>query len=143
MTAFFITTLCISILGLSVLIGVKHWELSNGAMLGGIVRERANRLSHVVLLWVESIIPTLIRIYGKRIWRGTLSLLYHAAALLVVRTEELLDRTLRSLRHSTDARRGMGEASAFLREVAEHKKKLLRAESAQARVRVRRSESQG
>lgn len=102
-------------------------------MLGRRVRPTANRFFHVVLLWIERIIPTLARIYTRRAVRSSLTFAHRGTARLVVKTEKGLERTLHTLRHTTDVRRGMGEASLFLREVAEHKKKLLRTQSAPVR----------
>jgi hypothetical protein len=122
------------------LVSIKQWERTSGSMLGRRLRARSHRFFSTMLLWIEHIIPTVVRLYSRWAWRATLCLLYRSAALLVLRVEKGLERTLHALRHSTDVKRGMGEASAFLREVAEHKKKLLRADRAQipARVRVTR-----
>ncbi len=135
MVEIFTATLITSIVGLVLLLSIKHWELKTGSMVGRNVRPSINRFFHVVLLWSERIIPTLIRIYSRRALRSSLSFAHRGTARLVVKAEKGLEKTLHTLRHSTDVRRGMGEASFFLREVAEHKKQLLRTQNVPVRVR--------
>jgi len=51
-------------------------------------------------------------------------LAHRTTAWSVLQVERMLEKTLHTLRHTTAARAD-GEASAFLREVAEHKKSLI------------------
>jgi len=141
MVFFFTSTLAVSIVGLSLLLGIKHWELATGSMLGRTFRARAHRYFSAILLWIEHIIPTVIRLYSRWAWRMSLRFIYRSTALLVLRTEKALEHTLHTLRHLTDVRHlpgrgGMGEASVFLREIAEHKKKLVRAQRTPVRVPI-------
>jgi hypothetical protein len=131
---FFTTTLGISTIGLTLLVGIKHWEVTRGRMLARGLRARTHTFFHHIVLWVEHIIPTVARLYSRWAWRRSLSVLHRVSAHAVLRVEHTLERVLHGLRHSTDVKRGMGEASAFLREVAEHKKKLLRTEPARVRM---------
>ena len=134
MITFFTTTLIFSCLGLASLIGLKRYELTTGRVVGSALRPRYGRFFQTISLWIERILPTLVRMYGKLITRAFLRSIYRVSAHAVVRVERTLERTLHTLRHTTDVRRGMGEASAFLREVSEHKRKLLRAQGSQIRL---------
>ena len=108
---------------------VKNWEAATGSVLLSGVRPRLGRFSHELLHWVERILPALARIYSRRLVRRMARETHRLAALAVLRVETYLEKTLHKLRHTTDARRVTREASPFLRQVAEHKKKLLREEA--------------
>ena len=125
MVLLFTSGLVISIVGLVSLLYLKHWELSTGRLVAVRVRPRMNRASQNTLVLFEQILPALVRIYSRRAWRTTLALVHFISAKVVLQTEHILERTLHTLRRSTDAGHGAGEASVFLRQVAEHKKKLL------------------
>lgn len=137
MVFFFTTTLLISIAGLSLLIGLKHWELQTGAVVGGRIRGPLGSFFHTALLWVERILPTLVRVFFRRALRATIAFVHQASAWAVLWIEWGLEYVLAVLRKATSARHGMGEASVFLREVAEHKRKLLKGRAVRAKVAVR------
>ncbi len=124
MVLFFTSTLLISALALVLLLCVKRWELNTGRVVGTAVRPSIGRFFCSVSLWVERIIPTLVRVYSKRLWYSSRSFIHKVTALVVVRIEHALEKTLHALRHTTDVRQGGGAASPFLREVSEHKRKL-------------------
>ena len=135
MAVFFISTLVLSILGLTAVLSLKYWELTTGRVVAGSMRPRIDRFFRSVLFWIERVIPTLLRIYVRRAVASALSLIHRVSAELIVHAEHTLEKTLHSLRHTTDVKRGVGEASAFLREVAEHKRKLLNTRSAPVHLR--------
>ncbi len=135
MVTFFTSTLMLSCVGLMLLIGLKRYELTTGRVVGMRVRPPVSRFFQTVSLWVERILPAIVRMYGKLITRAFLRSIYLVSAHALVRVEEWLERLLHALRHTTDVRRGMGEASAFLREVSEHKRKLLRAQGTTSNTR--------
>ena len=126
MVFLFIAGLVISIVGLVTLLYVKHWELSTGRLVAVKARPHVNRASKNTFMFFEHVVPALVRVYGRRGWRIVLASIHRTSAWVVLRAEHFLEYTLHSLRHSTDVRHGAGEASAFLRQVAEHKKKLQR-----------------
>ena len=134
MVTFLIGTLVLSSVGLVTLISIKRYELTTGRVVGAMFRPRASRFFQGISLWIERILPTLVRMYGKLLTRAFLRSVYRVTAHAVLNIERWLERSLYMLRHTTDVRRGMGEASAFLREVSEHKRKLLRAQGAQVRL---------
>ena len=132
MVLFFLTTLGVSVTGLLALILLKQWELSTGKMLAGSLRPAMHAFFHNVLVWFETVLPALLRERTSTLGKNLLAVVHRTTALLVLLTERLLERTLRFVHRSTDVRhRAAGEASAFLREVAEHKRKLLRSERTQ------------
>ncbi len=125
MALFFSITLVLSALGLMSLLWVKSYEMRSGRLFMAGVRPAARRGLHASVLFVEYILPGLAR----RGWRSMLaaarSVLKAAAARAILFFEDTLERMLAFIRALMQPPRGGGEASAFLREVAEHKKKLL------------------
>ena len=136
MAPFLLTILVLSMCGILALFLLKRWELRTGRMLAQPIRPPVSKFFHRVLFWIERVIPALVRVYSHQGWQATLSFIHRSVAFLVLLTERLLERALHIIHRSTDVQhRAAGEASAFLREVAEHKRKLLRAERGQVRFR--------
>lgn len=125
MVLFFTATLLLSILGLVSLIALKRWELRTGGVLGGAVRPHVSQFSRTVLVWFERVLPALLRQNAARAGAVLRTALHRGVAQGVLHAEHGLERTLYLLRHTTEEKPMLGEASAFLREVAEHKKQLL------------------
>jgi hypothetical protein len=125
MALFFTVLLGISIAGLVGLLAVKRWELSGGRVVMGSLRPAAGRMLGEGLHFVERQAPQLVRAAAMRAYAATRVLVHRLVAWVVLHTEHLLERTLAGLRGATQTR-GEGEASEFLREVAEHKKSLLK-----------------
>jgi hypothetical protein len=66
-------------------------------------------------------------VYSKRFVSWVATFIHQGTATGVLYLEHRLERMLHTLRSSTDHQANRKEASPFLREVAEHKKKLLTA----------------
>ena len=113
MVLFFITTLCVSVVGIMSLLYLKHWELSTGRLVAVKARPHVRRASKNTLVFFEQIVPTLVRVYSRRAWRTLLALFHFASAWVVLQAEHLLEYTLHSLRRSTDVRHVRGEAAFF------------------------------
>ncbi len=124
MTLFFTITLGISVVGLLGLLGVKRWEMTTGRVMLSHIRPRLGDLLHRTLAWAEHVAPALVAHYASVAYRAARTWLHRLTAWSVLMLERVLEQTLRFLRHKTDAPTSGGEASIFLREVAEHKKKL-------------------
>ncbi len=134
MVLFFTTTLAVSIVALCALFGVKRWELSTGAVLWSTVRPKIGAFSHHILLWVESILPRLLYVYAKRWARSLRAAAHKLTAFSVLHLERTLERALAFVRHTTSAKPGTVEVSVFLREVSEHKRKILRTKQGRPRA---------
>jgi len=121
----FFTILGVSILGLVSLIAVKRFELATGRILLSNIRPATGYMLGRGLHFVERSAPALVRHGLTRLYAQVRTGLKSLVAWSVFHTERLLEQTLRTLRHTTAAR-GENEASKFLREVAEHKRSLLK-----------------
>ncbi len=116
-----------SIVGLGVLIGAKEWELETGHIIFAGSRPAVARTSRRVIFWTRRVLPTLARYWTLRLWKVVLGFLHVWIAKGILAAERLLERTLGFIRRTTSRPIvAPGQASAFLREVAEHKKKLLK-----------------
>jgi len=124
MVVFLITLLCVSLAGLSGVLYVKHWEDTRGKFVMSRVRPKAGEVLGAGLNFVERRAPALARAAALRGYAAARALAQRGTAWALLQVERLLEKTLHTLRHTTQMR-GDGEASAFLREVAEHKKSLI------------------
>lgn len=107
------------------LLVLKRYELSSGRVLLGRARPAVGNFFHLGLSWLEYVLPGLIRVGLRRLYGAARRLVHVWVAWLVVKVEQGLEHALRRVRHTTAAAPAAGhETSAFLREVAEHKKKL-------------------
>ncbi|HEY4502182.1 MAG TPA: hypothetical protein VJJ20_03920 [Candidatus Paceibacterota bacterium] len=125
MVTFFTVTLLISIAGMISLLVLKRYELNSGRVLLGRARPAVGNFFHRKMMWLEYVLPGLVRVGVRRLYTTVRRVLHVWLAWVVVRVEQGLERALSHVRHKTEppARDGQG-TSAFLREVAEHKKKL-------------------
>jgi hypothetical protein len=125
MATFFIALLCVSIVGLIVLISLKRWEMHTGRVVLGSARPRASRALGEALYFAESGVPELVRRAIRKTYALIRLLAKRFIAWSVLHAERVLERSLRAVRGATQPA-GEGEVSDFLREVAEHKKSLLK-----------------
>lgn len=126
MVLFFTSTLVISILGLTSLLLIKRWEMQTGNILWARVRPAIGGFFHRRLVWIEHAAPALVRQGSMRLYRKASATVHTLFARIVLLAERGLEASLGFLRRATEAPRGEGEASAFLKEVGEYKKKLVR-----------------
>jgi hypothetical protein len=119
-------SLCISIIGMVLLLGVKRYELSNGKVFFASVRPGLGAFTHMVSVWVTRVLPALIKHLAIRARRSLESLLHKLVARAALLVEYVLEKGLHIVRETTTSNRAQGEVSPFLREVADHKKKLLK-----------------
>ncbi len=123
MVVFLTVLLCVSLSGLACILYAKRWEEMNGKLMMSKVRPKAGEVLGVGLNFVEHHAPALLRSTASRGYAAARVLLHRGVAWGMLQVERVLEKTLHTLRHTTQMR-GDGEASAFLREVAEHKKML-------------------
>ena len=123
MVLFLTVTLCVSIVALSALLTIKRWEIMSGRIFFSGVRPAAGRYLGAGLHFVERRAPSLLKTLAGTLYRVARRALQLGVVWTVLHAERALERVLQTLRGAT-RERGEGEASEFLREVAEHKKSL-------------------
>lgn len=122
MVLFLLGVLICSSLAMVLLLYMKHWELSTGQVLLGTTRPHLTSFFHRLILVVEHHLPNLIQ---KWIERGKVLTRYGARAALahaLLALETWLEQTLHGVRSATS--QSQGEASTFLQEVGDYKKRL-------------------
>ncbi|MBY0294274.1 hypothetical protein K2Q08_03005 [Patescibacteria group bacterium] len=126
MVLFFTVLLAISITGLVSLLALKRWELRTGNMLLAGARPHVSEASHKILIWIERVLPHLVvQLVHRGVQQGRV-LVHRGAAHSLLWAEHTLERVLTKLRGVTEHPRSSSkEASAFLREIAEHKRQLV------------------
>lgn len=125
MVLFFTTTLAVSIVGMISLLALKRHELNTGRIFMASSRPRMGAFFHRALMWVEHVLPGLVRVGIQNLYRAFRRLAHVAAAWIVIHLEQGLEAALSRIRHTTRAPiKRTDETSSFLRQVAEHKKKL-------------------
>ena len=124
MVQFFTVTLCISIVGITMLFVLKQVELSTGHVIFSSLRPRVNRFFKTCLLIVERVIPGLAKEGVMHVLGRMREAVKVVLARVVLRVETALQNTLHMLRDKFNPKHTRGEASAFLKEVGEYKKQL-------------------
>lgn len=125
MVLFFTVTLLVSVAGMILLIAIKRFEVASGRIMLSGVRPRLNSFFARLSWWGNKMLPALARQQVERIARLALARTQLAIAHAVVYVEHLLERVLNAVRSRTEGQYMEQEPSAFLREVADHKKTLL------------------
>lgn len=123
MVVFLTVLLCVSLSGLACVLYAKHWEEMHGKLMMSKVRPKAGEVLGAGLNFVERRAPALLRNTAAAGYAAARVLMHRSAAWSLLHLERMLEKTLHTLRHTTD-KAGGGEASAFLRDIAEHKKML-------------------
>lgn len=117
--------LILSTLGMLAILGLKRYELTTGRVFLAGVRPGLRAFFRQGLFWFERVLPNLIAHEGRRGWLFARAQARAAAAWVLLLVESVLERGLIALRRATAHGPRTGrEASPFLREVVEHKKKL-------------------
>ena len=126
MEVFFTTTLGVSIIGMVSLLAVKRYELNSGRVVLNAVRPHLNTVFHRTLVFVERILPVLVRVYAERMVLLGVRAVQQLIARTILIAEHWLQKALDTLRMTTHVPHPSIPASAFLREVAEHKKTIIK-----------------
>jgi hypothetical protein len=124
MVLFFLTALLSSLVILSLMLGFKYYELSTGNLLLGERRQSVSRFSHRTAFLFGTALPHYIRYEARRAYRGGWVFVHAVLARAVAKVEHWLEGLLNRVQEKAAHPRNPGEASAFLREVGEHKKRL-------------------
>ena len=125
MVLFFISTLGFSVFAMVALLAVKRYELASGRMMLAGVRPKTSAFFQTISQWGQKILPALARHYVERATRLVVTNVQLALAQSIVKFEHALESVLNAVRERTDHAHPDREPSAFLREVADHKKNLL------------------
>jgi hypothetical protein len=124
MALFFSITLGISIVGLILILVLKRIEMRTGRVMLRGARPSVGRLFAGVLFFLGRVIPGVVRASFISLFhlmkRGVHFIRVEFARMFEKRLEGLLHR----VRETTRSERNRGEASGFLREVADHKRSL-------------------
>jgi hypothetical protein len=126
MALFFSITLCLSILGLTTLLGLKRYELKTGRIVFERVRPRVRQVLHDVVLIAQYLLPFLARRVLTNVLVAARVLFLRVIARIALFVEETLHRWLGAVEHMLQPHPSGGQASQFLREIAEHKQSLLK-----------------
>ena len=127
MVLFFTITLGFSILGLIILFGLKRFELTSGRVMFASARPNMNMFFSRGLSLFEYVLPSLMKRGVGGIWGSVRNAVKAILARLMFAFEYTLERLLGMLRRQTEAPlESRNHVSAFLREVVEHKRDLLK-----------------
>ncbi len=126
MILFFTITLCLSSLGLLLLLGIKRYEMRTERVVFAWARPSVTRVVHIIVLFIQYILPFIARRSIAKVLAFMRSSLSRALARLMLYIEVSLKRALTSIQETMQPRRSGGTASTFLQEVADHKSKLLK-----------------
>ena len=120
-TLLFSTTLGISILGLLAILIIKRFEIRTGRKFFGRARQPLDSASVFIVEGVPSLFHQ-----GRHHALGTMrQWLQFGVMHAIVQVEKTLEKMLHNVREKTRTPREPGEASQFLREVADHKREIL------------------
>ena len=119
--------LLFSCAGMALLFWAKNWELTTGRVLLAPIRPRLHTFSHNTLVFIEGHMPRALQQFAARafVWMRTFA--RHSVARVLLSAESGLEHALYGLRHGiVPPQESQGQASQFLREVTEYKKRLMR-----------------
>jgi hypothetical protein len=119
-----IILLAVSLAGMLSLLVVKRYELATGNLIFAGSRPKLAKFSSRMVFLFGTAVPLYIRWQIGRLYRASASWVHKAVAHGTLRVEHWLETALNRVREKTAPTRSPGEASAFLREVGEYKKKL-------------------
>ena len=122
----FVGMLGVSVVGMGTVLALKRYELASGAVFFSAIRPRASDFFARLSAWLTKHLPAAAQHAARRGLERAQASVHRNIAKAIIATEFGLEKALRTVKDKTAAGRIPGEASPFLREVAEHKKKLLR-----------------
>lgn len=123
MAPFFLTLFALSATGMLAMLLVRRYEIKNNRLVFARARPKVAQAVETSAFVAGTVVPLVARHWGEFFVEWCKLRIHRATAWCVLWTERVLERVLRTIRHST-APKAEGEASEFLREVAEHKKQL-------------------
>ena len=109
---------------MAALLSAKHYELATGHLIFANSRPKIAKFSARMVFLFGTAIPLYVRWQAERLYAAVNAWVHKTTAHGVVAVEHWLESVLKHVREKTAPDREPGEASAFLREVGEYKKKL-------------------
>jgi hypothetical protein len=123
MALFLTIVLLISCAGMALILLLKQRELRTGRMFFAGARPALSGFFSRMLV-IERALPSIAGGVSRRAGSSVRAGFHALAAWIVLHLERVLEKALHVIRYKTSAPEAQGEASPFLREVAEYKKKL-------------------
>ena len=126
MVLFLLITLCVSLLGIILILSIKRYEMRTGRVFFARTRPAITAPLHTSSLVIEHLLP---RFAQRSVDRGIVTIRAVLGRMLAKGTfmiETMLRKMLSAIHRVVEPRERGGPASAFLQEVAAHKRKLLR-----------------
>src|SRR5581483_11672335 len=121
MVVFLTVLLGVSAAGMLAILWLKRYELRTGRIFLAGLRPALGEFSARTLWWFGRTAPGAAAAVARDLWSRARAAIHASIARGIVAAERGLELALSALRRSTSAPRMDGEASPFLREVAEHK----------------------
>jgi hypothetical protein len=125
MVTFFTATLVVSLVGLTGLLSLKRFEIATGRIVFGRLRPKRGGVLHKVGVFFDRVLPATLRYIVVMFFRSIRKTFHRLAAWTILHVERMLEKVLHTVRERTAPTQNRGEASSFLRAVADHKRKLL------------------
>ena len=125
MVTFLTVTLAVSFVALMSLLILKRFELATGRRVFARLRPRHGGFIYRIFFFIERTLPAIIRYFLVMSFRFVRGGFHRLIAWIVLHVERSLERILHTVRERTTPTRSSGEASSFLRAVADHKRTLL------------------
>ncbi|HVV15294.1 MAG TPA: hypothetical protein VHD55_02775 [Candidatus Paceibacterota bacterium] len=124
MASFLTITLVVSASGLILMLALKCYEMRRGRLILASVRPKVGGAAHNAVMFIESVLPALFLRGARGLVAGARGLARRIVARSIVLFERLLHKMLVFMHDMTRPPQAGGPASAFLQEVAEHKRAL-------------------
>lgn len=124
MVILFTSALAVSVVAMIALLAAKRYELTTGRVIFAGLRPGMSVFFETTSRWGRKILPALVREQMERGVRLVVARIQLWLAETIVRLEHALESVLSTVRSHTEVPTNR-EPSAFLREVADHKKHLL------------------
>lgn len=116
----------VSIAALMVLLILKRREMRTGRIMFASSRPTLRRASHTILVIVEQVVPSIAKHTAGKSVRFVRESTHRFVARAILMFETTLERVLHTVRTTSQPMQGGGEVSNFLREVAAHKRAILK-----------------
>ncbi len=118
-------TLIVSTMGCVGLLLLKRFELATNRVVFARLRPKQGGVVNRTGVFIERVLPLIIRYFFVSFGRFVRRQFRRLLAWVTLHVEKTLERVLHTVRERSRPRRDRGEASSFLRAVADHKRTVL------------------